>query len=140
MEGLLKQIFDVDTLPVRDGRWVLQLGGAFDGIGGATVYVRVRAPRDAPRGAFAHAWAMIVSPVLQAVQKTPALLDALNELNAQLRLGRIYWSNGTVYAETGLFATTIEALELEASLDVIAQVSHVYGTQLKRTFGGIVPS
>lgn len=140
MEGLLKQIFGVETLPVRDGRWVLQLGGAFAGIGGATVFVRVRAPRDAPEGAFAHAWAMIVSPVLQAVQKTPALLDALNELNAQLRLGRVYWANGTVFAETGLLATTIEALELEASLDVIAQVSHVYGTQLKRAFGGIIPS
>ena len=140
VEELLKELFELDRLPLEDDRWVFQVGGAFVGVGGATVFVRVKRPRDAPEGAVAASFVKVWSGVLTNVVKSAELLRALNDLNASLALGRIYWSGNAVVAETELLAPGVESLELGLAITQIGQVSSEYGPRLKQAFGGVVPT
>ena len=72
--------------------------------------------------------------------KSAELLRALNDLNASLALGRIYWSGNAVIAETELLAPGVESLELGLAITQIGQVSSEYGPRLKQAFGGVVPT
>ena len=122
--ALLGTYFDIDP---NDRFWVI----GFDTV---RVVVDVTADRGAP---LVRMGALLI----EGVAKSPALLEALNEINSDLGAGRVYWApDGSISIEETLFAETIEGPTLMTFLSLVGRSGDTYANQLYRTFGGSVAS
>jgi hypothetical protein len=95
--------------------------------GEAMVYVRVRAERN---------FVGVFSPVLLDINRTAGLIDAVNEINTNIRVARAAVTNHEVIfaAEVddgpGAEASVINAIE------AVSRLANSYGTDLQSRFGG----
>jgi hypothetical protein len=78
----------------------------------------------------------VFSPMLAGVDKTSALLDAVNEMNADLRYARVFLVGSTVMVA----AEVDSAWDLEAPLaracDAVGWIADHWGAKLQVRFGG----
>lgn len=108
-------VWDDGTIPVR--------------VGSAGVYVRVARPKEQ---AIVH----VYSPMLRGVQRTPQLLERLNEINATSFFARTFWADEQVFVAVDLVADALDKEELQVALDVVSGFADHWDTQLKGAFGG----
>jgi hypothetical protein len=73
------------------------------------------------------------------VPKTPELLDALNDINARIVGGRLFWSEQSLMFAISTFAENVQAAELQVSISLAAAVFAEYSNQLQDAFGGERP-
>jgi hypothetical protein len=78
----------------------------------------------------------VFSPLLRRVERSPALLAELNDLNARLNFLRLFWRDRTVYAAAELLARTLDAAELSNACDWISDAADYYDVRLHAQFGG----
>ncbi len=97
-------------------------------VGGALVYVRIIAGASALVAFF--------SPFLRDVPASPALHAALNDLNARIRLGRVFWTDGTVMAATELTAVDVTADQVALACMELGSLADKLDDALRGRFGG----
>ncbi len=78
----------------------------------------------------------IFSPLLRNVERSPGLLEELNDVNARLSFLRLFWRDGTVYAAVELLADTLTDRALRHACDTVADAADYYDEQLQPRFGG----
>jgi hypothetical protein len=126
--ALLEQIFDPPVDPPNEaGDWYFSYGSA-----GLIVSILQREDEEFPV-------VLVASPILSDTQKTPQLLDALNDMNSGLHFGRAYWSNGYVWVAANMIAETLDREELAHALNVIGHWSDTVDEAFAQGFGGVLP-
>lgn len=98
--------------------------------GSAVVFVRVRGRVDQP------SQVIMFSPMLNGVAQSPELLEALNEINRQLRLGRAYHMGQQVMLHCEVLADALRAEDLVWALEYMTQAADLFDSQLMVRFGG----
>lgn len=90
----------------------------------------------------AHEWqerfviVELVSPVLDAVERSAELLEKLNALNEKLYFGKAYWRDGEVWLAHNLLGDHLDANELVSCVGMMAVVADKIDDELQRRFGG----
>jgi hypothetical protein len=121
--GLLAQILgNVD--PPSDSAWVFTFG---------TVPLVVTVVGDEDPNV------VVFTRVIDNVPKSAALLDCLNDINAQLAFGRIYWGSDTqaVYIQEYLVGKTIDREELQTAIQHIGEWGDSLDEALAARFGAL---
>lgn len=83
-----------------------------------------------------HTLVELLSPVLTDVERTPELLEKLNELNMSLYFGKAYWHEGGVWIAHNLLGDHVDREALLAALGTLATVADKLDDELKDRFGG----
>ncbi|MFC7503856.1 YbjN domain-containing protein [Nocardioides sp. GCM10030258] len=91
--------------------------------------VRVVGPDDRPA---VRVWSVTVTEV----EKTPELLDFLNEINQRLLHSRVYWTEKAVVFEDAVTGLALNKGTLESSLTDVMEASNFFARQLVEKFGG----
>lgn len=91
--------------------------------------VRVVGPDDRPS---VRVWSITVAEV----EKTPDLLDFLNQINQRLLHARVYWTEKAVVFEDAVTGLALNKGTLESSLVDVLEASNFFAPQLKEKFGG----
>jgi hypothetical protein len=73
--------------------------------------------------------------VLEAVEDSAELLEALNELNAVTPYGRYFWMGGDVFVEDTVLAEYLEPASLFSSIGFVAWAAENAGGHLAEQFG-----
>ena len=82
----------------------------------------------------------VASPILADTQKSPELLDALNDMNGGMEVGRAYWMDGYVWAATTMVAETLDRPELEQAIEVVGEWADTVDEAFATAFGGTMPN
>lgn len=91
--------------------------------------VRVVGPSERPS---VRVWSITVSDV----EKSPDLLDFLNQINQRLLHARVYWNDRAVVFEDAVSGLALNKGTLESSLTDVLEASNFFAAQLKEKFGG----
>ena len=91
--------------------------------------VRVVGPDDRPA---VRVWSITITEV----EKTPDLLDFLNQINQRLVHARVYWTEKAVVFEDAVSGLALNKGTLESSLTDVLEASNFFAPQLKEKFGG----
>lgn len=78
----------------------------------------------------------VFSMMLQNIQESPELLDALNDLSAGLAFAKVFWADGDVIIATELFAESLDRESLNNAVNVVAGAADRLDDELKSRFGG----
>lgn len=83
-----------------------------------------------------HTVVELLSPVLTDIERSPELLEKLNELNMALYFGKAYWHDRSVWIAHNLLGDHIDRDELVAAVGMIGTVADKLDDDLKARFGG----
>jgi Putative bacterial sensory transduction regulator len=78
----------------------------------------------------------VFSVFLRGVEKSPALFEALNQINADVVSARVFWAGGDVYAVTEIVAETMDPDELKHACWAVGSLAAWADTDLQSRFGG----
>lgn len=78
----------------------------------------------------------VYSVVSDGVEKTPELLDMLNDINSRLAFLRVMWVREQVMMESEMLALTADIEDFLQVCQRIASASDQFGPELIRRFGG----
>jgi T3SS (YopN, CesT) and YbjN peptide-binding chaperone 1/T3SS (YopN, CesT) and YbjN peptide-binding chaperone 3 len=78
----------------------------------------------------------IFSPVLVGVERSPDLLEALNEINDRVMFGRVFWHGGNVVAMTELMALRISPEQIAFACLELGALADRLDDDLRERFGG----
>jgi hypothetical protein len=123
--SLLQQILGGPVNPPDEGAWVFNYG---------TVPLGVAIAGDEDPSV------VVFTRVLSDVAKHPELLDCLNDINAKMTFGRIYWENNTVYIQQYLIGSTIDREELQTAMNAVGQWGDSLDESLAERFGSLAQS
>jgi hypothetical protein len=98
--------------------------------GSSVTFVRVRGRVDQP------SQVIMFSPMLNGVGPSPGLLEALNEINRQLRIGRAFHTGQQVILQCEILADALRAEDLVWALEYMTQAADLFDSQLLAGFGG----
>lgn len=102
-------------------------GDLFIPAGSAGMFLRVREDPDEFR---------IFSPLVSDVEESPLLYSLINQINADLRFGCLYYANRTIILDHGLIGRTIDPLQLAIIIDVLTDTADFYDHRLQEKLGG----
>jgi len=77
--------------------------------------------------------------ILREIEGSPALLEALNSINADIVSARIFWNDGSVIAATEIPAASVEVGDLAHACWSVGSLAAWAGTELQNAFGGVLP-
>jgi hypothetical protein len=122
VEKLLKEWLEVDNLIIdSDGDVPIQRGSAM-------YYVRVL-DLDIPL-------VRLFSPLIRNVKSSPELLEAINDINNKIWMGRVSWIDDTVLASYETIAESLDKVELEQACQNMSWIADTFDTELHDKFGG----
>jgi len=78
----------------------------------------------------------VFSVAVEGVDKSPELLDALNEINTELRFARAMWIRGQILIESDHLGETLEAQDFANACNIVARATDEYAPRLAVSFGG----
>lgn len=115
--GLEKvQVWDDGTIPIRAGSTVVNVR-LMEGEG------------DKPL-------LQVYSPLLHDIERTPALLERLNEMNTQLAFTRAFWLDRQVILARDLLAETLDKEQVSHACSYVSLAADFWDETLKKDFGG----
>ena len=123
VEKTLKELLGVEELLVWDD------GTIPIRVGSAGVYVKLAQPNDRP---LLH----VYSPMLRGIERTPSLLEKLNEINAGTFSARVFWADQQVLVAVDLLAETLDKEEVQMAVDLVSGFADHWDTELRAAFGG----
>jgi len=124
VEKTLKELLGTEQIEVTDDGTIPIRRGS------TAVYVRLMDEEPPTLQVF--------SPLLQGVQKSPELLERLNEINGSVRFARLFWAADKVVVAAELDAETLDKEEIRTAVDVVSGVADDLDDQLRTDFGGTV--
>jgi|LauGreDrversion4_2_1035121.scaffolds.fasta_scaffold209292_2 hypothetical protein len=124
-KGVVATMYEVseDKLIVDDD------GDLFIPAGSAGVFLRVKEDPDEFR---------IFSPLVSNVEESQLLYSLINQINADLRFGCLYYANRAIILDHGLIGRTIDPLQLAIIIDVLTDTADFYDHRLQEKLGGEV--
>ena len=78
----------------------------------------------------------LLSPVLDGIPMSAALMEKLNALNEKLWFGKVYWRSEEVWLAHNLLGDRLDSEELLASVGTLAVVADRIDDELQKRFGG----
>jgi hypothetical protein len=78
----------------------------------------------------------VFAPILHEIEKTPELVDQLNEMNSDSYFARFYWTDDQVICSVDLVAESLDVEEISNALDAVAFYADQFDDALKERFGG----
>jgi len=78
----------------------------------------------------------VFSIAVAGVEKSPELLDALNEINTELRFARAMWIRNQILIESDHLGETLEAQDFVNACNIVAGATDEYAPRLAASFGG----
>ncbi len=116
--GLEKvQVWDDGTIPIRAGSTV--------------VNVRlVEGEGDKPL-------LQVYSPMLHDIERTPELLEKLNEMNTQMAFAKAFWADRQVILAMDLLAETLDKEQVAHACSYVSLAADFWDEALKKDFGGL---
>jgi hypothetical protein len=78
----------------------------------------------------------VYAGLLSGVGKTDKLCVALNDINAQIKWGRVFWVRNRVIAAADLLAQHLDQAELENAFKAVGKLADRYDHELQQQFGG----
>ena len=123
VEKVMKELLGVEELKVWDD------GTIPIRVGSAGVYVKLAQPNDRP---LLH----VYSPMLRGIERTPSLLERLNEINASTFSARVFWVDDQVIVAVDLLAETLDKEEVQMAVDLVSGFADHWDTELRAAFGG----
>ena len=78
----------------------------------------------------------VYSPILGGLDRSPALLDALNEVNARIHLGRVFWTGHAIIVATEVSAVGINADHIAFACLLLGSLADRLDDELRQRFGG----
>jgi hypothetical protein len=78
----------------------------------------------------------VFSPVLRDVAPSPALYEAVNEINTQIRIARASLQNGVVVVAAEVDDRPAMQPHVVDALHAVASIANVWGEKLEAHFGG----
>jgi Putative bacterial sensory transduction regulator len=122
LERLMQRIFELPQLPTDDrGEIRIRHGSAL---------CRVRLLVSS------HPHVEVYSSAVAGVDKTPQLLDDINDLNSRLSHARAFWRDSKVIVSAELLGETLDFEELACTYEEVATVSDEEGATLADRHGG----
>ena len=121
LEGLLSELSDVDIQRTPEGDYPFRWGSA-------SCFVTL--VDDDP------ALVSVFGGMLSGVPRTDKLCSALNDINAEIKFGRVFWVRDRVVVATEMVADDLDGSELENAVTAIGRVADAYDTDLQSRFGG----
>lgn len=121
VEEAIHQVLGVEDLKGDENGWA-----PFE-VGSAAVYIRVYG--DPPV-------VQVLSPLLTGLAETPELLDAVNELNANLSFAKIVWTGDAIVASIEMFGAPFTPIHLSHAFAVVGALADDHDDQLQQRFGG----
>jgi hypothetical protein len=122
IDRAVREFLDKDAV-VRD-----DLGNIPIRMGSAMVYVRAV---DGPPPSVA-----VFSPVLRDITGSPALLEAVNDINRRIRFGRVMWTGREVMAALEVPAVQITADQIVFACLQVGSIADHFDDELRARFGG----
>jgi hypothetical protein len=83
-----------------------------------------------------HSMVELLVPVLSNIERTPALLERLNDLNMSLYFGKAYWHDSGVWLAHNLLGDHVDRDELIAAVGMLGTAADKIDDDLKAEFGG----
>jgi T3SS (YopN, CesT) and YbjN peptide-binding chaperone 1 len=125
VEETVREFLGVDELKVmEDGTIPIRAGSS-------AVNVRLL---EGPSGG--HPLLRVASPLLHGVDRSPELLEKLNDMNAAFSFARVFEVDGTVVIAMELFAEELTSAQIEYACGLITFAADHWDDELKRDFGG----
>jgi hypothetical protein len=122
VERALKAFLNVDELHRdQDGDIPIRMGSAL---------VFVRTLDGTPP------MVQVFSPILNGIDRSPALIDALNEVNSRIHLGRVFWTGRAVVVATEVSAVRINPDHVAFACLQLGSLADRLDDELRRHFGG----
>jgi T3SS (YopN, CesT) and YbjN peptide-binding chaperone 1 len=110
------QVADDGTIPIRAGSTIVNVR-LMDG------------PGDKPL-------LQVYSPILLDVDRSPELLEKLNEINTQLTFTRTFWADRQVILAMDLLAETLDEEQIAHACSFVSLAADSWDETLRQTFGG----
>ena len=124
LEQLLRQHLEAEPITDGDGDFPFRWGTA-------ACWVSLQmAPRWRVQ-VFAHA--------AHGVKQSARLLREVNDVNARLVDGRVYWRGGVVLVETSIEAASLDAASLDNAARVVGSTADDVGGLIAAMFDGSTP-
>jgi hypothetical protein len=98
--------------------------------GSAVVNVRLA------EGGEGHPILEVFAPLLRAIQKTPELMERLNDVNAGLTFARAFWVDDQVILTIELRAESLDADQVAQAVSVVSLAANYWDTAIRQEFGG----
>lgn len=125
VEQAVRGFLGVDELNVMsDGTIPIRAGSA-------AVNVRLYQPNKDQRPLL-----QVFSPLLLGVERSPELLDKLNEMNAGFAFARAFWESSQVIIAMELLAEEIDAAQVAHACQLVTFAADYWDNELQRGFGG----
>jgi hypothetical protein len=123
VEAVLAEVFGPDVVHVdHDGDYLLS---TVDGI-----RIHGRLVDDEP------VRLQIFGVVVAGVEKSPGLLEELNDYNSTIGFARAFWVEEQVLVEVDLVAETLDPTEVSTAFDRIADIGRLLGPMIAALYGG----
>jgi hypothetical protein len=110
------QVAEDGTIPIRAGSTIVNVR-LMDG------------PGDKPL-------LQVYSPMLLDVDRSPELLEKLNEINTQLTFTRTFWADRQVILAMDLLAETLDEEQIAHACSFVSLAADFWDETLRQTFGG----
>jgi len=78
----------------------------------------------------------VFSVLVRGVKKSARMMDALNEINAQYRFVKTFWSEDVIVLQVDLLADSLDDDQMRMACDLVAHLADESDTSLKKKFGG----
>lgn len=122
VEKTLKELLQTDNLIIDDD------GDVPIRTGSSMYYVRLL-DREIP---LVRVFATLVT----GVKKNAKLLGALNDINNDIAMARVFWCEDDVIVSSEMVAETLDKIELDQACRNISWIADTYDTKLHEEFGG----
>jgi hypothetical protein len=87
-------------------------------------------------GGQGHPILQVYAPLLQGIEKTPGLMERLNEVNVGLTFARAFWVDEQVILTIELRAESLDADQVAQAVSVVSLAANYWDGAIKQEFGG----
>ncbi|MEA2579223.1 MAG: hypothetical protein QOE83_115 [Actinomycetota bacterium] len=125
VEQAVKEFLGVDQLKVMKDGTIPILSGS------AAVHVRL-----VQLGGEERPLLQVFCPLLSGVERSPELMDKLNDMNAGFSFARVFWESGQVIIAMELLAEELDKEQVAHACRLVTFASDYWDDELQRGFGG----
>jgi hypothetical protein len=125
VEQAVKEFLGVDELKVMKDGTIPILSGS------AAVHVRLVQP-----GVDERPLLQVFCPLLSGVERSPALMDKLNEMNAGFSFARVFWESDRIIIAMDLLAEQLDKEQVAHACRLVTFAADHWDDELQKGFGG----
>lgn len=83
-----------------------------------------------------HPVVQVFSIAVADIESSPELLEAINEMNTDIRFARAFWVRGQVLVEADLVSDGLDPADFDNACQTVASITDYFAPKLAERFGG----